>query len=190
MNPKITKMRNDLDKTVDSVKSLMEDLYYFLNGTTIKPQPTMRSSTVKNNVGKVEPQVTKPQKDKILEAGAEQKREEKEEDLRRKKNLNKHKVPKGQSWDSKERYNEDMSLTQQISSSIEIEPIRVKNCTRLGKTPDQENRARPRPLRITLDSPEDTELLMKNLTKLNFAEDEIRQLRVTPDRSMKERDRF
>ena len=36
MNPKITKMRNDLDKTVDSVKSLMEDFYYFMNGTNTK----------------------------------------------------------------------------------------------------------------------------------------------------------
>ena len=83
---------------------------------------------MKNNVWKVEPQVTKPQKDKILEAGAEQKREEEEEeDLRRKKNLIIHKVPEGQSRDSKERYNEDMSLIQQLSSSIEIEPTRVKN---------------------------------------------------------------
>ena len=29
--------------------------------------------------------------------------------------------------------------------------------------------------------------MMKSLTKLKFAEDEIRQLRVTPDRSIKER---
>ena len=32
MNPEITKMRNDLDKTVDSAKSLMEYFYYFMNG--------------------------------------------------------------------------------------------------------------------------------------------------------------
>ena len=81
-----------------------------------------------------------------------------------------------------------MSLIQQLFSSIEIEPTQVKNCTRLGKVSDLENRARPRPLRITLDSPEDAELMMKSLTKLKFAEDEIRQLRVTPDRSMKERE--
>ena len=122
-----------------------------------------------------------------MEAGADQKRE-KEEDLRRKKNLVMHKAPESQSRDSKERYNEDMSLIQQICSSIEMEPTKVKNCTRLGKTPDQEIRARPRPLRITLDSPEDAELMMKNLTKLKFAEDKIRQPRVTPDRSMKERE--
>ena len=46
MNPEITKMRNDLDKTVDSVKSLMEDFYYFMNGTKTKSQPTKGSSTV------------------------------------------------------------------------------------------------------------------------------------------------
>ena len=69
-----------------------------------------------------------------------------------------------------------MSLIQQLCSTIETEPTKVKNCIRLGKTPDQENSAGPRPVRITLDSPEDAELMMKNLTKLKFAEDEIRQL--------------
>ena len=93
-NPEITKMRNDLDKTVDSAKSLME-------GTKAKSQPTLGSSTVKDYAWKVELQITTPLKDIILEAGAEQKREE-EEDLRRKKNLIIHKAPESQSRDSKE----------------------------------------------------------------------------------------
>ena len=59
-NAEITKMRNDLDKAVKSVKSLMKDFYYFMNGTKSKSQPTMGSSTVKDNAWKVEPQVTKP----------------------------------------------------------------------------------------------------------------------------------
>ena len=59
-----------------------------------------------------------------------------------------------------------MSLIQQLCSSIEIEPTKNKNWTRLDKTPDQVNRTRSRPQRITLDSPEDAELIMKNLTKL------------------------
>ena len=122
-----------------------------------------------------------------MEAGAEQKREE-DDDLRREKNLIIHKASESQSSDSKERYDEDMSIIQQLCSSIEIEPTKVKNCTLLGKTPDQENRARPLALIITLDSPGDAEFMIKNLTKLKFAEDEFRQLRVTPDRSMKERE--
>ena len=76
MNPEISKLRNDLDKTVNFVKSLVEDFYYSMNGTKTKSQPTMGSSTVKDNAWKVEPQVTKPLKDISLEAGAEQKREE------------------------------------------------------------------------------------------------------------------
>ena len=92
MNPEITKMRNDLGKAVDSVKGLLEDFYYFMNGTKTKSQPTMGSSTVKDNAWKVEPQVTKSLKDITLEAEAEQKREE---DLRRKKNLIIHKAPEG-----------------------------------------------------------------------------------------------
>ena len=52
----ISKMRTNLDKTVDSVKILMEDFYYLMNGTKNKAQTTL--------------------KDIILEAGAEQKREQ------------------------------------------------------------------------------------------------------------------
>ena len=74
-------MRNDPDKTVDSVKNLMEDFYYFMIGTKTKSQPKMGSSTVKDNAWNVKPQVTKPLKDIILEAGAEQKREEEESRL-------------------------------------------------------------------------------------------------------------
>ena len=96
-----------------------------MNGTKTKSQPTMGSSTVKDNAWKVEPQVTKTLKDISLEAGAEQKREE-EDDLRRKKNLIIHKAPKSQSRDSKERYNEDLSLIKQLCSSIEIEPTKLK----------------------------------------------------------------
>ena len=62
-----------------------------MNGTKAKSQPTMGSSTVKDNAWKREPQVTNHLKDIILEAGPEQKREE-EEDLRKKKNLI-HKKP-------------------------------------------------------------------------------------------------
>ena len=74
-------MRNDLDKNVDSVKSLMDDFYYFMNGTKTKSQPKMGSSTVKYNAWKVKPQFTKPLKDITLETGAEQKREEEESRL-------------------------------------------------------------------------------------------------------------
>ena len=74
-------MRNDLDKTVDSVKSLMDDFYYFMNGKKTKPQPKMGLSTVKYNAWKVKPEFTKPLKDITLETGAEQKREEKESRL-------------------------------------------------------------------------------------------------------------
>ena len=80
---------------------------------------------MKDNAWKVEPQVTKPLKKIILEAGAEQNREE-EENLRRKKNLIIHKAPESQSRDTKERYNEDMSLIEQLCSSIEIEPTKSK----------------------------------------------------------------
>ena len=125
----ISKMRTDLDKTVDFVKILMEDFYYFMNGTKNKAQPTVGSNA---NPWKTEPNVTKPLKDIILEAGAEQKREE-EEGLRRKRNLVIHKAPESKSTEPKLRQNEDMSLIRELCASIEIEPKIVKNCTRLGK---------------------------------------------------------
>ena len=56
----ISKMRTDLDKTVDSVKILMEDFYYFMNGTKNKAQPTTGSNA---NPWKIKPNVTKPLKD-------------------------------------------------------------------------------------------------------------------------------
>ena len=181
----ISKVRTDLDKTVDSVKFLMEDFYYFMNGTKNKAQPTMGSNA---NPWKIEPNVTKPLKDIILEAGAEQKREA-EEDLRRKRNLIIHKAPESKSTEPKLRQNEDMSLIRELCASIEIEPSIVKNCTRLGKlSEDHENETRPRLLRITLETQDDAEHMMKNLTKLKYAKDELKHLRITPDRSMKERE--
>ena len=69
-NPEKTKKWKDLVRTVDSVKSLMGDFYYFMNGTKVKSQPTLGSSTVEDNAWKEEPQVTKPLKDIIVEAGA------------------------------------------------------------------------------------------------------------------------
>ena len=82
-----------------------------------------------------------------------------------------------------------MSLIRELCSSIEIEPTIVKNCTRLGKlSEDHENETRPRPLRITLETQDDAEHMMKNLTKLKYAKDELKHLRITPDRSMKERE--
>ena len=168
----ISKMRTDLDKTVDSVKILLEDFYYFMNGTKNKAQPTMGLNA---NPWKREPDVTKPLKDILLEAGAEQKREE-EEDLRRKRNLIIHKAPESKSTEPKLRQNEDMSLIRELCASIEeIAPTRVKNCTRLGKlSEDHKNETRPRPLRITLETQDDAEHVMKNLTKLKYAKDELK----------------
>ena len=156
-----------------------------MNGTKNKAQPTMGSNA---NPWEIEPNVTKHLKDIILEAGAEPKREE-EEDLRRKRNLIIHKAPKSKSTEPKLRQNEDMSLIRELCASTEIESTIVKNCTTLGiLSEDHENETSPRPLRITLESQDDAERMMKNLTKLKYAKDELNHLRITPDRRMKERE--
>ena len=59
----VSKMKCDLDKTVNSVKCLMDDFYYFMNGKK-----------------RMKPNVTKSLKDITLEASAEQKREEEEKE--------------------------------------------------------------------------------------------------------------
>ena len=82
-----------------------------------------------------------------------------------------------------------MSLIRELCASIEIEPTIVKNCTRFGKlSEDHENETRPRALRITLETQDDAQHMMKNLTKLKYAKDELKHLRIPPDRSMKERE--
>ena len=43
-------------------------------------------------------------------------------------------------------------------------------------------------MRLTLETQNDAEHMMKNLTKLKYAKDEQKHLRITPDRSMKERE--
>ena len=41
---------------------------------------------------------------------------------------------------------------------------------------------------VTFDTINNADLMLKNLTKLKFANENLRQLRVTPDRSLEERE--
>ena len=69
----IAKMKSDLKKkTVNSVKTLRNDFFYFMNGTKISGQAASQL-TEDSTIWKQQPIVAKPLKEIILGAGVEQK---------------------------------------------------------------------------------------------------------------------
>ena len=122
----------------------------------------------------------------ILEAGAEQKKVQ-VEDLRRRKNVVIYKAPESKAINSKDRYDQDLEIVNQLCGSIDIDCTAVTQCTRLGRKPDDQSEEQTRPLLVTFDTTNNADLMLKNLTKLKFANENFRQLRVTPDWSLKER---
>ena len=183
----ISKMKVDLDTTKDSVKTLMDDFYYFMNGTKVKSGVTPDSKDNETSIWKTQPTVARPLKEIILEAGAEQKKEQ-DEDLRRRKNVVIYKAPESNATNPKDRYDHDMAIVNHLCVSIDIDGTTVKHCTRLGRKPDDQSEQQTRPLLVTFDTINNADLMLKNLTKLKFARENLRQLRVTPDRSLKQRD--
>ena len=84
----VTEMRKDLDKTMKSVKCMMKDFYCFMNGPTVRKNPSSNDTTAwtapKNPV--------KPLKEIIMESNEEQKRVM-EEEQKRKTNIIIHRAP-------------------------------------------------------------------------------------------------
>ena len=185
----ISKMKADLDTTMNSVKTLMDDFYYFMNGTKTKSAITPDPKEQETSTWKTQQTVARPLKEIILEAGAEQKKEQ-DEDLRRKRNIIIYKAPESKATNPKDRYNQDLTIVNQLCGSIDVDCTKVKQCTRLGRKLDdqKESEQQTRPLLVTFDTINDADLMLKNLTKLKFANEDLRQLRVTPDRSLKERE--
>ena len=183
----ISKMKVDLDTTMNSVKTLMDDFYYFMNGTKVKSGITPDSKDNETSIWKTQPTVARPLKEIILEAGAEQKKEQ-DEDLRRRKNVVIYKAPESNATNSKDHYDHDLAIVNHLCKSIDIDGTTVKHCTRLGRKPDDQSEQQTRPLLVTFDTINNADLMLKNPTKMKFASENLRQLRVTPDRSLKQRD--
>ena len=183
----ISKMKVDLDTTMNSVKTLMDDFYYFMNGTNVKSGVTSESKDNEPSTWKTQPTVARPLKEIILEAGTEQKKEQ-DEDLRRRKNVVIYRAPESKATNSKDRYDQDLEIVNQHCGSIDIDCTTAKQCTRLGRKPDDQSEQQTRPLLVTFDTINNADLMLKNLTKLKFANENLRQLRVTPDRRPKERE--
>ena len=183
----ISKMKVDLDTTMNSVKTLMDDFDYFMNGTKVKSGVTHEPKDNETSTWKTQPTVARPHKEIILETGAEQKKEQ-DEDLRRRKNVVIFRAPECKATNSKDRYDQDLEIVNQLCGSIDIDSTTVKQRTRLGRKPDDQSEQQTRPLFVTFDMINNADLILMNLTKLKFANENLRQLRVTPDRSVKERE--
>ena len=135
-------MKVDLDTTMNLVKTLMDDFYYFIKGTKVKSGVTPESKDNKTSTWKTQPTVARPLKKIILEAGAEQKKEQ-DEDLRRRKNVVIYKAPESKAINSKDRYDQDLEIVNQLCRSIDIDCTTVKQCIRLGKNQTTEVNSRP-----------------------------------------------
>ena len=132
-------------------------------------------------------------KDIILEANAEQVREKKEEE-RRKKNFIIHRSAEQFTGSEEDRKEGAKKFVRSFLEELELSYYVVEKTTRLGKKTDtSQERDTPltehhRPLMVTFNNSSDVETVMKNLRKLKNAPDELRNLRISPDRSMKERE--
>ena len=84
----VTEMRKDLDETMNSVKCMTNDFYCFMNGPTVRKNPSSNDRTAwtapKNHV--------KLLKEIIMETSEEQKRVM-EEEQKRKLNIIIHRAP-------------------------------------------------------------------------------------------------
>ena len=181
----LSEIRKDLDSTITSVKTLMNDFYCFMNAPKIsRPPEEQELGTIANwNITQTK---VKPIKEIILEAGEEQRREE-EEKARRKKNIIVHKAPEDFAKSNVDRATDDKELVDKLLHQINVPPLSLAKCTRIGK-PLGPSEGKSRPLLLTFDDPGIAELAMKNLNKLKDAPTELKLLRITPDRSMKERE--
>ena len=183
----VEELRSDLNTTMNSVKALMNDFYCFMNGQKSREVPQSSGSTAQNWVH-IPQQPVKPIKEIILEASAEQKREQ-EEESRRRKNIVIHRAPEDNQQGEEERLKEDDELVDSLLCEIELPDLRAKKCKRLGKKPTQDDpNAKDRPLMVTFETEEEVAKVLQNLTKLKGKEKRLVNLRVSPDRSMKDRE--
>ena len=173
-------LRSDLDKTMANLNHMMNDFYKFVAGPRAVNQTEQKSWDVAQ-----QPKV-KPLEEIMLEASEEQKREEEEDDKRRKKNLIIYKAPESTHQDGHNRKVEEKQLIEIFLASVEMENKAATSFVRLGKKNDEATTNRP--LLVSFDNKKDVNEIMKNLNKLKDAKYKIKNRRIGPDRSLKERE--
>ena len=162
-----------------NLNHMMNDFYKFVarpravNQTEQKPWDVAQQPKVK------------PLKEIIMEASEEQKREE-EDDKRRKKYLIIYKAPESTHQDGHNRKIEDKQLIEIFLASVEMGNKTATSFVRLGKKNDEATTNRP--LLVSFDNKKDINEIMKNLNKLKDVKYKIKNRRIGPDRSLKERE--
>ena len=73
--------------------------------------------------------------------------------------------------------------------SIDLDESEVKSCTRLGKKRKEKDNTEPqtRMLRSTHEFIDDADVLKKSLGELKYAKTELRNLRISHNRSLREK---
>jgi hypothetical protein len=207
----IKNMRRDLDETIGNMKLLFNEFYSFMNGNrNQRPEPQnsataaqtnrptdveVTEATDQDNNRMNQPRVwnTIPQVKKsfgeILKEAQEESRREAEEETRRRKNIIIHRAPESTSEDPDTRRKADMDTIQSLLQELGV-TAEVLVCYRLGEKPKNQDKQgeRTRPLKVIFDSEHEVNNILRSLSKLRNAEDEMKKLRVTPDRNMRERE--
>ena len=97
-----------------------------------------------------------------------------------------YKAPESTHQDGHNRKVEDKQLIEAFLASVEMGNKTATSFVRLGKKNDEAPTNRP--LLVSFDNKKDVNEIMKNLNKLKDAEHKIKNLRIGPDRSLKERE--
>jgi len=112
---------------------------------------------------------------KILEGAiktqTEETRKEDEEKSKRKVNVIVHGLKEPTATSAAERENEDKDITEELLHMISCDTVSVRQATRLGALPQTTDpAAKPRPLRITFESEDSRDYVLKNAKNLRGKE--------------------
>ncbi len=92
---------------------------------------------------------------------------------------------------AEERKESDSCFFSNLCEEILLIPVpTARNLMRLGKKPAADEPQKPRPLKVVLESKDDKDKVMENLTKLKNAEEKFRKISVTPDYCMEDREKI
>ena len=126
----------------------------------------------------------KPLKEIIIQATEEQKREEAEENRRKKNNVI-YQAKESAATGIESGKKEDEKQMKNSLSSIVMEGKQIVKTIRLGQKTDEDI---SRPLLVSFNTKQDVIEKTRKLPELKKAIAEIRNLRTSPDRSLKERE--
>ena len=86
----------------------------------------------------------------------------------------------------------NLNLINNLCPRFYIDASIVRKCIGIGRKLEEKDniQSQTRPLRITLEIVFDAEVMMKSLSKLKYSEDHLRNVKKSPDGSLKERNNF